>query len=83
MKTDQTVQILRLIRVVLGMKIILLVLNLSRIMRKPADCICENNGPDQLHGNSTAYQCLCLHIDSTLNYFINPKFQASSHLLWL
>ena len=27
---------------------------LSRIMRNPSFCICENKGPDQLHGNLAA-----------------------------
>ena len=49
-------------------------------MRKPVFCICTNKGADQLRSNRTADQSLCLHyIDST----INPKFKASSHLLWL
>ena len=33
--------------------------------------------------NHTADQRLCFrYIDSTSLYFLNPKFQASSHLLW-
>ena len=36
-------------------------------MRKPAFCICENKGADQLHGNSEADQCLCFpYTDSTI-----------------
>ena len=46
-------------------------------MGKPAFCICENKAADQLCGNRTADQHLCFR------YFLNPKFQASSHLLWL
>ena len=38
----------------------LFVLNLSRIMRKPAFCICEIKGADQLQGNRADDQCLCL-----------------------
>ena len=34
-------------------------IHLSRIFRKPALCICENKGTDQLRGNSAADQCLC------------------------
>ena len=47
-------------------------------MRKPG--FCENKGADQLQGNHAADQRLCL-VQSL--YFLNPKFQASSHLLWL
>ena len=36
-------------------------------MRKPAFCICENKGADQLRGNREADQRLCFrHIDSTI-----------------
>ena len=36
-------------------------------MRKPAFCICENKGVDQLNGNRTADQSLCFHyIDNTI-----------------
>ena len=36
-------------------------------MKKPAFCICENKGKDQLHGHSTADQHFCFHyIDSTI-----------------
>ena len=37
-------------------------------MRKPAFCICENKGADQLHGcNRAADQCLCFaKIDSKI-----------------
>ena len=49
-------------------------------MRKPAFCIYENKGADQLCGHRTADQRLCFgNIDST----IPPKFQASSHFPWL
>ena len=30
-------------------------------MRKPAFCICENKGADQLRGNREADQRLCFH----------------------
>ena len=40
---------------------------LSRVMRKPTFCVCENKkDADHLRDNL---------------YFLNPKFQASSHLL--
>ena len=32
---------------------------MSCVMRKPAFCICENKGPDQLSGNCAADQHLC------------------------
>ena len=54
-------------------------------MRKPALCMCENKGADQLCGNRTADQCLCFcFIDSTMikiPLLLNPKFQAVSQLL--
>ena len=53
-------------------------------MRKPAFCICENKDADQLRGDREADQRLCFatRIVQSL-YFLNPKFPASSHLLWL
>ena len=53
-------------------------------MGTPAFCICENKGADQLRGNRETDQPLCFatRIAQSL-YFINPKFHASSHLLWL
>ena len=37
-----------------------------------------------MYENKDANQRLCFHyIDCTILYFQNPKFQASSHLLWL
>ena len=59
-------------------------LQVSRGMRKPTFCICENKDADQLRGNREADQRLCFrYTDSTCNpsTFLNPKFQASSHLL--
>ena len=58
----------------------------SRVMRNPTFCICENKDADLLRGNREADQRLCFrYIDSTVQslYFLNPKFQASSHLLQL
>ena len=41
--------------------------NMSRVMRKPAFCICENKDADQLRGNHKADQRLCFHyMDSTI-----------------
>ena len=57
---------------------------MSRVMRKPAFCICENKDADQVRSNLEADQCLSFHYtDRTIPLFLNPKFQASSHLLWL
>ena len=52
-------------------------------MRKPF--LLKNNNSDQLCGNPSADQHLCfsyIYIVLSL-YFLNQKFQASSHLLWL
>ena len=53
-------------------------------MRKPAFCIDENKDADQLRGNREADQRLffATRILQSL-FFLNPKFQTSSHLLWL
>ena len=48
-------------------------------MRKPAFCICENKDADQLRGNREADQRLCFRYC----VFLNTKFEASSHLVWL
>ena len=42
-------------------------------------CICENIGADQLHRSAPLFS---LHIVQSF-YFLNPKYQASSHLLSL
>ena len=53
-------------------------------MRKPDFCICENKDADQLRGNREADQRLCFTTQIVQSlYYLNPKFQASSHLLWL
>ena len=50
---------------------------LSRVVRKPAFCICENKDADQLRGNREADQRLCfLYTDSTIPLF--PKSKISS-----
>ena len=49
-------------------------------MTKPAFCICENTGADQLRGNREADQHLCFrYMDSTIPLL--PKYKISS--LWL
>ena len=47
-------------------------LHLSRIMRKPAFCICENKDADQLRGKLEADQRLCFRYIESL-YFLNLK----------
>ena len=40
---------------------------MSRVVRKPAYCICENKDADQLRGNREADQHLCFrYTDSTI-----------------
>ena len=51
--------------------------HLSRVMRKPAFCICENKDADQLRGNRKADQRLCFrYLDSTIPLL--PKSEISS-----
>ena len=53
-------------------------------MRKPAFCICENKGADQLHGNrdqlhgnGAAIQRLCFHyIDSTIPLILKSEVSS-------
>ena len=50
---------------------------LSRVLRKPAFCICENKDADQLRGNREADQRLCFrYTDSTIPLL--PKSEMSS-----
>ena len=52
-------------------------LDMSRVVRKPAFCICENKDADQLRGNREADQRLCFrYTDSTIP--ILPKSEISS-----
>ena len=59
-------------------------LYMSLFMRKLAFCLCKNKGADQLRGHREADQRLGFgtRIVQSL-YFLNQKFQASSHLLLL
>ena len=57
---------------------------MSLVMRKPDFCICENKDADQL---AVTAKLICvfvfaIRIVQSL-YYLHPKFQASSHLLWL
>ena len=50
---------------------------MSRGMRKPTICICENKDADQLRGNRKADQRLCFrYLDSTIPLL--PKCKISS-----
>ena len=50
---------------------------LSRVVRKPVICICENKDADQLRSNREADQRLCFrYTDSTIPHL--PKFEISS-----
>ena len=55
---------------------------MSRIMRKPTFCICENKHADQLLGNREADQRLCFrYIDSIIPLFSKseiPSLKPSS-----
>ena len=54
-----------------------LILYLSRVMRNPAFCICENKDADQLRGNREADQRLCFrYMASTIP--LPPKYKISS-----
>ena len=47
--------------------------DMSRIMRKPAFCICENKDTDQLRSNREADQRLCFrYMDSTIPLLFEP-----------
>ena len=55
-------------------------------MRKLAFCICKNKDADQLRGNREATAKLISAFVAATRIvkflcFLNPKFQASSHLL--
>ena len=54
-------------------------------MRKLAFSICENKGADQLHGKPCSCSVPLFFATKMVQslFFLNPKFQASSHLLGL
>ena len=61
---------------------------LSRVSRKPDFCICKNKEADQLRGNREVTAKLISAFVFAIRilqflYYLNPKFQASTHLLWL
>ena len=50
---------------------------MSRVVRKPVFCICENKDADQLRGNGEADQRLCFrYTDITISLL--PKYEISS-----
>ena len=50
---------------------------MSRVVRKPAFCICKNKDADRLRGNHEADQCICFrYIDSTIPLL--PKYEISN-----
>ena len=52
-------------------------LNMSRIIRKPTFCICENKDADQLRGNRKADQVLCFrYLDSTIPLLPQSKISS-------
>ena len=53
---------------------------MSLVLRKPAFCICENKDADQLRSNSAVV--FAIWIVQSL-FYLNPKSQDSSNLLWL
>ena len=50
---------------------------MSCVMRKPAFCICENKGADQLCDNCQADQRLCFHyMDTTIPLLSKPEISS-------
>ena len=55
----------------------ILIALLSRDVRKPDFCICENKDADQLRGNREADQRLCFrHLDSTIPLLSNSEISS-------
>ena len=57
---------------------------MSLVMRKPDFCICENEDADQLRGNAkliSAFVFATWIVQSL--FYLNPKFQAYTYLMWL
>ena len=52
---------------------------MSHVMRRPAFCICENK---EVTAQLTSAFVFATWIVRSL-FYLNPKFQASCHLLWL
>ena len=60
---------------------------MSRIVIKPDFSICENKDADQLRGFAVTVKLISVIVFATwivqYLFFLIPKFQASSYLLWL
>ena len=59
---------------------------MSHVMRNPAFCICENKGADQFRSYFREADYSAFVFATQLKqffFFLNPKCQASSYLLWL
>ena len=57
---------------------------MSHNLRKNDVCICENKGADQLCSNSVLISALVFSALTVLSlFFLNPKYQTSSHFLWV
>ena len=57
--------------------------HMIRVMRKPVLSLCENKDVDQLRGTAQLigpFVFASLRVQSL--YFLNLKFQTSSHILW-
>ena len=58
--------------------------DMSLVVRKSAFCICENKDADQLRSTAQLISTFVFAIRIVQSlYYLSPKFQASSHLLWL
>ena len=52
-------------------------MKLSRVVRKPAFCICENKDADQLRGNREADQRLCFrYTESTIPLLLKSEISS-------
>ena len=57
---------------------------MSLVMRKPAFCICEKKTQISFAVTAKLISAFVFAIRIVQSlYYLNPKFQASSHLLWL
>ena len=54
-----------------------IIMSLSRLMRKRTICICENKGADQLRSDCEADQRLCFrYMDSTIPLLFKSKISS-------
>ena len=69
--------ICNILRILMTAEMAISVDYLSRVLRKPTFCICENKDADQLRGNREADQRLCFrYIESTIPLL--SKYEISS-----